>query len=209
MLEPKNKDAIASLSDHNNGAETIGTDHNNNGPGNVLELLCALSSDNALFGEQKTAARRVKVNDALNTCHGVTPYSGINGFMPSTKVATAHGWKCVSARACHLNGKSSDVIKARLAVIAKARDHVKIDMFRRSMVKNKQRWQSRMANAHCSRRTRCMHESMTLPLLARRRCRPESQTFESLTDSQNHHAARATRRVQALALHKVQSRCGT
>ena len=116
MLEPKNNDAIASPvgdnndadtvgTDHNNDAETVGTDHNNNGPENLLELLCALTSDNALLGEQRTAARRVHFNDALNTCHDITPYSEICGFLPSTMVATQNGWKKVSARACRFSGK--------------------------------------------------------------------------------------------------------
>ena len=69
VLEPKNNNTIANLigdnndadtvgTDHNNDAKTVGTDHNNDGPENLLELLCALTSDNALFGEQKTAAKR-------------------------------------------------------------------------------------------------------------------------------------------------------
>ena len=84
-LEPKSDDTIASLvgdnsdadtvgTDHNNDAETVGTYDSNDGPENVLELLCTLISDNALFGAQPgTAVRHVKFNDALNTCHDITP----------------------------------------------------------------------------------------------------------------------------------------
>ena len=48
VLVPKNNDTIASLDGarsvgDNNDAETVGTNHNNDGPENVLELLCALT----------------------------------------------------------------------------------------------------------------------------------------------------------------------
>ena len=65
-LEPKNSDTIASLdgtrsvgdsndaesagANHNNDAETDGTINNDDVPEHLLDLLCALTSDDALFG---------------------------------------------------------------------------------------------------------------------------------------------------------------
>ena len=113
------------------GSKSDGAD---NGPENILDLLCALTSDNSLFGDyssSKSAASvkaagvkvaKVRFNDDANTCSNITPYSEIYGFLPSTMVPTAAGWKPVSMRSCHFSGKSADVIKARLAVIANKRD---------------------------------------------------------------------------------------
>ena len=102
----------------------------------MLNVLCALTSDNALFGERSSkAARHVKFNDALNTCHNITPYSEIYGCLANTKVASTYGWKCVSARACHFTSTTSDVPKARLAVTAKTRDVDKILMHDRTMIR--------------------------------------------------------------------------
>ena len=91
-FEPKSNDTIASLDGtrsvgDNNDAETAGTDHNNDAETDgttcsdaetLLDLLCALTSDNALFGESnsnvvatvaaqrsgKAAATHVKIDDA-------------------------------------------------------------------------------------------------------------------------------------------------
>ena len=148
--EPKNNDTIKSLDGtrsvgDNNNAETVGTGHNNdaeidgttrNSAEHLFDLLCALNLDNALFGERSgNAARHVKFNDALNTCHHVTPYSDVYGFLLSTMVATRHCWKCVSARACHFSGKSCYVVKARLAANARKQNHDAIDKFMRTMVR--------------------------------------------------------------------------
>ena len=82
----------------------------------------------------KTAAKQIRFVNALNTCNVIRPYSEVYGLLPSTKIASASGWTCVSARACHFAGKASDVLKARLAVIAKARNHGKILVHNRTMI---------------------------------------------------------------------------
>ena len=114
-----------------------------------MDLLCALTSDNALFGESdsdvaatmaaqrsgKVAAKRVNIDAALGKCYDITPYSEIYGFLPSTMVATHNGWKPVSACACHFSGKTSAVIKTRLATLSSKRDHDAIYMFRRTRIR--------------------------------------------------------------------------
>ena len=114
-----------------------------------MDLLCALTSHNALFGAKnsdviatmaahrsgKAVAKHVKLDDALNTCYDITPYSEIYRSLPSTMVATQISWKPVSARACHFSGKSSDVTKARLQDISGKRDHDNIDMSRRILIR--------------------------------------------------------------------------
>lgn len=102
-------------------------------------------------------------------------------------VATQHGWKCVSARACHLSGKSSDVIKAQLAANASKRDHDAIDMFRRTMV---QTVMGKIDGGNTLLQTHRVHAFIECITVAHththKRCRPRSLALTSLTVSRQY-----------------------
>ena len=68
-------------------------------------------------------------------CVSVVPYSEIDGFLPKGFVATADGWKRVSAHAYHWNGKFGDVLKLRLQHRTTHHDRETIDTFRRTMLR--------------------------------------------------------------------------
>ena len=100
-------------------------------PKDLLDLLCALTSDSPLAKRKKS----VTIDEESTMFHDVVPYGEIYGWIPHTKVATAHGWKLVSPRACRFTGKSSEVLKARIARRAEAHPQSAIDLYRSTMLR--------------------------------------------------------------------------
>ena len=77
-----------------------------------------------------------KLNKESAAFHDVVPYSAVYGWLPHTKIATAHGWTFVSPRACRFTGKSSEVLKARIARRAEAHPQSVIDLYRSTMLRS-------------------------------------------------------------------------
>lgn len=105
------------------------TGDDDDGPKDILDLFCALTSDNSSIPK-----RSVRVSDAV-TYHDVVPYGRVYGWLPSSRVAASNGWKAVSPRACHFTGKSTEVLKARIAKRAQVHDQKLIDVYRRTMLR--------------------------------------------------------------------------
>ena len=101
------------------------------GPKDLLDLLCALTSDTPMVSRN---LKSVTINEVAEYKE-VIPYSHVYGWLPSSKVATAHGWKIVSPRSCHFTGKSTEVMRARLARRAKVHKQESIDIYRRTMLR--------------------------------------------------------------------------
>ena len=100
------------------------------GPKDLMELLCALTSDSPGF-----QAKKVRFPEREPIVHEVVPYSEIYGWLPSSKVSTSQGWKDVSARSCHFTGKSSEVMRARQLRQSSVRNHEYIDLYRSSVLR--------------------------------------------------------------------------
>ena len=104
--------------------------HKDGGPKDILDLFCALTSDNG-----NMVKKSVRFSEEADSVHEVVPYSRIYGWLPSTRVATSNGWKAVSTRACHFTGKSAAVLKARLAKRTQVHCPEKIGIYRRTMLR--------------------------------------------------------------------------
>ena len=78
------------------------------GPKDILDLFCALTSDNSLISKKS-----VRSSNAI-IYHDVVPYGRLYGWLPPSRAAISKGWKEVGPRACHFTRKSADVLKARL-----------------------------------------------------------------------------------------------
>ena len=123
---------------------------------NLLDLLCAITSDNELMLASASAKRRCtvfpksglslpgdKLNhnykvsfcENLNVTYDVPAYSRYYGFLPQSYVATSIGWKRVSTRADHFAGKDDTIMADRRNINSRRRDHDFIDQFKRSMMR--------------------------------------------------------------------------
>ena len=100
-------------------------------PSNLLDLFCSLTCDTS---PTTTGRKKVRFREPA-TYHDIVPYSRIYGWLPSSRVATNRGWKLVSARACHFTGKSTEVMRARMAKRATQHPQCDIDRYRRSMLR--------------------------------------------------------------------------
>ena len=79
-------------------------------PENLLDLMVALTSDNPSV--RVKSVKSVAFDLDATSYHDVCAYSRIYGWLPSSRVATASGWKQVNPRCCHFTGKAHMVIHA-------------------------------------------------------------------------------------------------